>query len=247
MSKKFKCKNDRGLTVRGTIYGKTNKKKPVVVLCHGFMANQSMCKTYAKLLEDLGYIAITIDFCGGGLLVKSDGKHADMTVYTEKEDLLSVVKYLQKQKYTKSISLLGCSQGGFVSMLVAKEIPEQIEKLIVLYPALCIPDDARSGKMMFFKFDPENIPDVLGRFPMTIGGDYARVVVDQDYRDMIGGYDGPVLYLHGTKDKIVDLSYAREAHELYPNCEYHEIKGGGHMFRGKADKRAQTFIKYFMK
>jgi hypothetical protein len=243
----FSCQ--RGdLTIRGKIFGRGDSPKPAVILSHGFLANQRMCYDYAKLLAELGYVAFTFDFCGGGLGSGSDGDSADMTLLTEKADLLAVAHYVQGLPFTEKshISLLGCSQGGLVSMLVAKEIPEQISRLLVLYPALCIPDDARSGKMMFFRFDPQNIPPVLGRFPMKLGGGYAETVVDMDVQAEIGGFDGPVLYLHGTADEIVDISYARRAKDAYPNCTYHEIVGGGHMFRGRAEREARDHIRAFM-
>jgi hypothetical protein len=63
----------------------------------------------------------------------------------------------------------------------------------------------------------------------------------------IGGFDRPVLYLHGTADKIVPLRYAQEAKDKYPNCQYHEVIDGGHMFRGKAEQEAQSLIRGFMR
>lgn len=243
---KFECKHDE-LVLRGKIYGDTALPKPVVILSHGFLANQKMCRKYARLLANIGYVAITFDFCGGGLGCKSDGKSEDMTLLSEVRDLFSVIEHVKKQPYAKSVSLLGCSQGGFVSAMAARRLPDQIEKLILMYPALCIPDDARKGKMMFYRFDPQNIPDTLGRFPMKLGGNYAKTVIGMDAFEEIGGFDGPVLYLHGTADKIVDIEYARKAKDLYPNCEYHEIVGGGHMFRGKSDKEACGFLAGFMK
>jgi dienelactone hydrolase len=244
---KFACLRD-GLTVQGYVFGKRSSPKPAVILSHGFLANQKMCYDYAKLLAELGYVAFTFDFCGGGLGCSSDGKTEDMTVFTEKADLLAVLHYVQSLPYVQSgnISLLGCSQGAFVSMLVAKEIPNEISRLLLLYPALCIPDDARSGKMMFFRFDPNIVPEVLGRFPMKLGGEYARTVLNMDVMEEIGGFDRPVLYLHGTADKIVPLRYAQEAKDKYPNCQYHEIIGGGHMFRNKAEQEVQGYIKAFM-
>ncbi len=243
--KRFSCRRD-SLVIRGKIFGDTGAVKPVVILCHGFLANQRMCRDYAKLLADLGYISVTFDFCGGGIVSGSDGKSADMTVLTEQKDLLSVMNYLEQQPYTKGISLLGCSQGGLVSAMTAKKYSDRIEKLILMYPALCIPDDARKGKMMFYRFDPENIPDILGRFPMKLGRDYARTVINMNVFDEIGSFAGPVLYLHGTKDKIVDISYARRAHRLYPDCNYHELIGGGHVFKGKSEKTARRILADFM-
>lgn len=52
--------------------------------------------------------------------------------------------------------------------------------------------------------------------------------------------------LHGDKDDIVDISYARKRHKCFPKCEYHEIKKGGHGFTGNAQKEACMLIKAFM-
>ena len=171
-----------------------------------------------------------------------------MTVLSEKADLLAVVEGVKKQFSPASISLLGCSQGGFVSGLLAAELgAEVIERLIMFYPAVCIPDDARKGKMIFFKFDPDNIPDVLGRFPMKLGGDYARTVIKINPYEEMKGYTGPVLLVHGTADKIVNISYARKLKEIYSDCRYEEIDGGGHMFKGRADDQACHILRDFMK
>lgn len=232
--------------IRGKIYGDTSEKKSVVILSHGFMVNQKSCKNYANLLAKAGFIAVTYDFCGGGLGSVSDGKTEEMTVLTEKEDLYSVIRCFEKQPHTKDISLMGMSQGGFVSAMVTKEIPDRVKKLILFFPALCIPDDARKGQMMFYKFDPENIPDLLGKRPMKLGGDYARCVLTMDPYEEIGGFDGHVLYVHGTKDKVVDISYARKGKELYPDCDYYEIEGAGHGFRGKDDALAKGLLLSFL-
>lgn len=87
------------------------------------MANQFMCKRYTKLLAEIGVIAITFDFCGGGLFRTSDGKTYDMSVFTEADDLEAVLDYFAEESYVdkSKISLFGCSQGGFASAIVAKE------------------------------------------------------------------------------------------------------------------------------
>lgn len=245
---KFSCQRDT-LTIRGHAWGREAAPKPAVILCHGFMANETMCHTYARVLAELGYVAFTFDFCGGGLGSRSDGKSENMTLLTEKQDLLAVIDYVKKLPYVDGahISLLGCSQGGFVSALAAKELQDGIESLILFYPALCIPDDARKGKMMFFKFDPSNIPDILGSFPMKLGGEYARCVIDMNPFDEISGYKGRTLLLHGTADEIVNISYARTAKDLYPNCRYEEIENGGHGFSGRYDRQACDILTEFMK
>ena len=137
-----------GLKIRGHIFGKKQHPQDTVILSHGFLANEKMCYKYAKALAELGYMAVTFDFCGGGIISRSDGRSKDMTILTEIEDLRAVIEGVKKQYLPKSISLLGCSQGGFVSGLLAAELGTAVvDRLIMFYPAVCIPDDARWGKM----------------------------------------------------------------------------------------------------
>lgn len=237
-----------GLTIRGHAYGANRKGMHAVILSHGFLANEKMCTQYAKVLADLGFLAVTFDFCGGGIKCSSDGRTQDMTVLSEKEDLRAVIKGVREQFLPADISLMGCSQGGFVSGLLAKELgSQQIKQLIMFYPAVCIPDDARKGKMMVYQFDPENIPEMLGRFPMKLGGNYAKTVIDMDPFEEMKGYEGPVLLVHGTDDRIVDISYGRRLKEIYPDIRYQEIEGADHGFRGKDDELVCSYIAEFMK
>lgn len=117
----FECKRD-GLTIRGTIYRPKGDHLPIAIVCHGFMAWQDSVKHYAAFLAEMGYAALTFDFCGGSAMCgKSDGKTTEMSVLTETKDLEAVIEYVRNLSYTDSekILLMGCSQGGFVSALVA--------------------------------------------------------------------------------------------------------------------------------
>lgn len=237
------------LTIRGKEYRPDGKRLPIAIVCHGFLATYQTTKHYAKQLAEWGYAAYCFDFIGGGVGCHSDGKLRDMSVLTEKEDLYSVIDYVKSLDYTdeSKITLMGCSQGGFVCALTAAEKKVDVERLILLYPALCIPDDARSGKMMFFKFDPNNIPDILSCGPLKLGGNYARAVVNMNPFDEIKGYDSPVLILHGDSDRIVNLSYAKKAKETYGDkCTLKILPKAGHGFSKRDDKSAFKYIKEFI-
>ena len=248
----FCCKRG-GLTIRGRLYrpGKEaaeTKKLPIAIFSHGFMANQGMMKGYAKAAAALGYAALTYDFCGGCLVGKSDGKTADMSVLTEVEDLLAVFAWAKDQDFAdpERIVLVGASQGGFVSALTAARLGDEIKKLVLFYPALCIPDDARKGRMMFAKFDPANIPPVVKCGPMKLGHVYPEAVLSMDPFQEIAPYQGPVLILHGMEDQIVDISYARRAAACYQDCRLVEIPGAGHGFRKKDDAQALPHMLEFL-
>ena len=248
----FRCQReteDGSLTIKGNVYGADlENKKPAVIISHGFLANRKSVRKYAKLIAELGFVCFTFDFCGGGLMCESDGKNEDMTVFTEVEDLEAVVSYVLSLSYVSGsrVALMGCSQGGFVSAIYAAKHPEHVERLALFYPALCIPDDARDGRMMFYKFDPENIPDILGKKPMKLGGNYARSVIDKDPYELINGYDGPVLIVHGDDDNVVDAMYSFDADRMYHDSKMVLIENAKHGFGGKADIEAMKELAKFM-
>ena len=232
----FSCERD-GLTIKGTVFLPKGKPDcPIAVISHGFMANQMFSQIHAQNLAKMGYAAFCFDFCGGTLVGSSDGDSTDMSVLTEVEDLKAVIEFAKSQSYTdeNELVLLGCSQGGFVSAIVAAEMKEEVDALILLYPALCIPDDARSGEMMFAKFDPQNVPETFWCGPMKLGRRYVTDVIEMDPYEIINQYTGNVLIIHGNQDETVDISYALRAVETYSqagaDAELKIIDEGGHMF-----------------
>ena len=178
----FECKRGNP-TIRGTEYRPEGENLPVAIVCHGFMAWQDTVRHYARELARMGYCAYCFDFCGGSVMKKgkNDGQTTDMSVLTEMQDLEAVIDHVQSLPYnSKDLLLMGCSQGGFVSALTAAKHPGLVDKLVLFYPALCIPDDARAGKMMFAKFDPKNLPEIINCGPMKLGKCYPADVLDMD-------------------------------------------------------------------
>jgi hypothetical protein len=225
------------------------KKMPTVIISHGFLENACLCDDYAILLAKLGYAAVTFDFCGGGWFCKSDGGSENMTLFTELDDLMTVINYIRGFEIVDGddISLMGCDQGGVVSAIVAKRLGDEIKNLILLSPSFQIPDGARQGDFIVYRFNPFDIPNRIGNFPMKLGGDYARSVMDMDIYEEISGYNGRVLLMHGTKDDVVYISYARRARVLYSNIHYVEIEGANHFYKTKDEKVVYKELTDFMK
>lgn len=248
----FECKRG-SLTLRGTEYRPTGDRHPIAIVSHGFMANQETTRAYAVELARQGYASYCYDFSGGCVLKGlSDGKTTDMSVLTEVLDLEAVIAYTRSLPYTDEtrVLLMGCSQGGFVSALTAAKPENAIAQLVLFYPALCIPDDARAGKMMFAKFDPKNVPELVRCGPMKLGRRYVTDVLEMDPYQEIRGYTGPVLIVHGTRDRIVALPYAQRAEETYrttgADVRLKIIEKGRHGFRGKYDAMAVEALREFV-
>lgn len=250
----FECRNG-DKTIRGNEFYPENagRRLAPVIISHGFTADMTSVRKYAEFLAENGYHAYIFDFCGGGFHTVSDGDfHKDMTPLTEKEDLIAVMYHVRKDETIDpdQLVLMGCSQGGFVSALVAAEYNDRVHALVMFYPALCIPDHARKGNMRGIVFDPENIPDTIGEGKMQVSGEYARSVIDMDVYEEISMYDRPVLIIHGTADPVVDYNYSKDAKRAFDKvrtpCLLDLLDGAGHGFAGEYEERAKELLLEFL-
>ena len=252
----FTCRRD-DLTIRGQTFQKQgiSEKLPAVIISHGFTSNMKRTRPYGEYIASLGFRAFTFDFCGGGLETTSDGSFTDMTPISETEDLRAVIDYVFSREDVdpERLSLMGCSQGGFVSGLVASK-RNDIRSLILFYPALCIPDDARNGSMQTFCFDPDNMPETIVSGPYVLGRNYPLSVMDMDInKELVKYKNGPVFIIHGTADAIVPVRYAKDAYESFrksnpdQNVILELLEGGPHGFDGAYFEKACEKLAAFLK
>lgn len=97
----------------------------------------------------------------------------------------------------------------------------------------------------------QDIPATIkcGRF--LLGRNYAASVLSVDPFEEISPYEGPVLIVHGTADRIVALDYAKKAQKAYNvssnHCDLIILNGAGHGFRGKSDAAAVEAVAQFVR
>lgn len=222
------------------IYGRiwypvTEEKRPAVILSHGYNGCHSdfgaECSTYAQQ----GYIAYSFDFCGGSTRSRSTGKSTDMTLFTEKQDLLDVFDHIasMEQVDEQAVFLLGGSQGGIVTAMAAEERADRVRGMILYFPAFSIPDNWRGN----FK-TVEDIPETYEFWGLTLGRNFFVSMRDYSAYDHIGGFKGPVLILNGDQDGIVPVSVALRASKKYENAELVILKGEGHGFTAEGTRTA---------
>lgn len=235
--------DSQGCKLRGFILRPQRAGRlPAVIVSHGFASCTRDTKKYARVFVDEGFAAVCFDFCMSGS-GKSTGSSLGMSVLTEKADLLNVLDYVKTLDFVDQdhITLAGCSQGGFVSALAAAERENEVERLVMYYPALCIPDDARRGQMINAKFDPDHVPDRLRALFLRLSSKYVLDARELDPFREICTFRKPVLIVHGTKDQLVNISYSRRAAQIYPNCRLVEVKGDhGFIFSGFAHGKRAT-------
>lgn len=237
---------DKGYTTRDLwvthddrrIYGVLYEPKglrapaPAVVCSHFFGGTHRNSSEWAQLMADAGYVAYAFDFCGGSERSRSTGRTTECSVLTEAADLSAVLDAVAGLDCVdeKGVFLLGQSQGGAVSAMVAAERPNDVAGLVLLYPAFVIHD------AMLREFGSvDNVPDTFEMW-QRLGRVYAVDAIGYDFYEHIGVYQGPVLLFHGDRDDLVPLRYAERAASTYSNCDFEVVHGAGHGFYGR-DRR----------
>lgn len=215
---------------------------PLIILSHGFGGNLSGNQDYADHFLGQGFAIFNFDFCGGGFGSRSAGTMQQMSVLTEAADLNAVVDHFSQDARFSRIFLWGASQGGFVSSYVAAQRPADIAAVVLEFPAFVLQDDARAKADENGNFAEKS--NVMG---VTIGRVYNEDAVSFDIYDVIGGYTGDVLILHGDRDGIVPLRYSQRAQEVYASAELIVMKGQNHGFMGKARQEAKDTETAFFK
>ena len=229
----------------GKIYGvltlpECDGQVPLVILSHGFGSCFEANMDYAEAFAEGGFAALSFDFCGGGLHSRSDGSMDEMTVLTEAEDLISILKTAEKDPRFSRIYLWGESQGGFVSAYVAVKYPEAVTKLALLYPAFVLQDDAEKRRCEDGSF-PERTP--FGDYFVT--RKYNEAAVSFDIYDVIRRFEKPVLLLHGDQDTLVPLRCSERAAQTFPNAKLMVLPMQGHGFAEQGREKAKEMAVEF--
>lgn len=223
--------------ISGRLYLPQKSKCPMVILSHGFNGCGNDFSEYGKVLAQNGIGACVFDFCGGSLRSKSDLSTTEMTVFTEKEDLLAVIDFIEKQSATQSIFLFGASMGGLVSALCANDYADKIQGMILLYPALCVADNWNEQFP-----DIKDIPDVHNVWEVPLGKAFFETLHNFNVFEHICKFKKDVLIIHGDEDNIVPLEYSIKANELYTNSRLKIFQGEGHGFSDIGIKETISMI-----
>ena len=232
ISEELLCNRD-GMNIYGVMYRPEGAGKvPVVILSHSSSLTHTAMAGYAERLAAEGYAAYCFDFCGGSSESKSDGSTDDMTVFTEMDDLRAVINDVKQLDYVDAdrVVLLGSSQGGLVSALLAETMADEVDAMVLFYPAFNIPELVK----MFEGFGGLGSMGDWGSSGMggmmSMSETYVNAIKDYDVWANIGTYPHPVCIVHGTSDIIVPISNSEKAVELYPDAVLHRIEGANHGF-----------------
>lgn len=229
-TREIHCKSRDGKDIWGTAYipNTNEEKKPLVILAHGYNGTHKEPQSYAQCLAMRGIASYIFDFCGGGNLSRSEGETTEMTIFSEIENVEDITRTAKSWDFvdTTRVAMLGCSQGGLVAALVAAYNPDMFNSLILVYPALLIPETAPRMLELFSQHNNEP-QEVMG---MKLGRIYYEKINKLPVLDLIGKFKGKTFIVYGDNDPIIAGGTLQRALKEYEQCEVKVIPGGNHGF-----------------
>ena len=274
-TKRFTVDND-GMKIQGIAYLPANstatdqvKKSPAIIMSHGYLSNLHNFEYFATQFAMIGYNVFTFNFCCGSdetdPELMSDGTTTNLCIEGEISDLIAVYNYVSTRDYVKSdeIILWGESQGAFVSGLSAARLQEKISKLVMIFPAVCIPDHARRGTLGGSSYDPKNPPELIYTERAMLSKVFVDDVKDMDAYSELAKYKGATLLIQGTCDSIVVPEYqyiVKKEFDLTDNIENENaqitnsnhrlklqmVRGMDHYTGGEHKEALKDSIRYFI-
>lgn len=218
---------------RRIAYHRTEGAHPGVVFLGGFRSD--MEGTKALHLEDwaqrTGRAFLRFDYSGHG---RSSGDFLDGSIGDWAEDAMAAIGALTRGPQV----LVGSSMGGWISLLVAKAMPEKVAGLVGVAAA---PDFTEDG--MWAGFTEDERRDLLEKGRVEQPSDYApepyvitRRLIEEGRRTLVLRdplpLPFPVRLLQGTADTDVDVSVALRLldHAGGPDIRLTLVKGADHRF-----------------
>lgn len=217
--------------------------RPAVVFSHGFLMDHEMFEPQIEALRE-DYRCITWDQRGFG----ATEARGPFTYWDSADDLLAVMDACDVQ----SATLVGMSQGGFVSLRAALTAPERVHALFLIdtqagtEDAQMVPvyegmagawasqpteDLSRTvAEIIIGPADHEPwIAKWLARPGDTITEPFRTLLDRDDIHDQLSQIGQPVAIVHGDQDVAISMDKAERLCRELPNCEgLTVIEGGGH-------------------
>ena len=232
------------------IYGVLNRplgkegRLPIAIVSHGFNGTHHFAQDYFGPLAEQGWMTYAFDFPCGSVNSRSDSNTMNMSILDEQSDLRAIINYFRNQPYVDPdrIMLIGESQGGLVSALTAAQMNKEVSELVLIYPALCIPNNWNSRYPKL-----EDIPDTTRLWNVPMGRRFFEELRGMDAFRTMKKFQKPVLIIQGDADQVVLMEDSHRAAKTYKNARLHIIPGAGHGFKPKEWQEAIEQIKSFIK
>lgn len=218
---------------------------PVVVFNHGFLMDSEMFSPNIAALGDT-FRCITWDQRGFGTTGPAT---RPFTYWDSAHDLIALLDHLE----VASASLVGMSQGGFISMRATLLEPDRFRALVLIstrseIDEAPVQESFRQLKSEWAINGAANVADQLGDFllgrkdqaaawvakwhkmsPHHFENPVDALVFRDDITAQLGHITNASIVFHGAADVAIDPACGRTLAERLPNCkEFVLVDGAGH-------------------
>ncbi len=225
-------KNSRGLQLSGALQIPKGPHAPFyAILNHGMLSNKASRKhiRLSERLVERGIPTFRFDYSGQG---ESEG-HEELITYSNGLDDLSCAMDLLKRQGAVRFLLCGSSMGAGISMLMAARYAEAGRSDIIGLALMA--SIVRTGMIWRAMRDEQREMWRSQGYYKFQGRKVAFDIVEDgrqyDIPKAIARFHGPVLYVHGTHDELIDYRQISELETAHPGpTTVKWVEGADHRF-----------------
>jgi pimeloyl-ACP methyl ester carboxylesterase len=233
-----------------------------LVLVHGLGDRSEAWAPMIKRLKAAGFHVYAPDLLGYGRSPKP--ADSDYSIATQEQVVADFIRALGLQK----TDIGGWSMGGWVTLKLALDHPEMIDRVVVYDAAglryetpfpqtIFHPTDAAGLRRLQLLLEPGSkpLPEFISRSALQkFAGE--QWVIDRGMdsmftgRDLVdgrmSGFTEPLLIVWGAEDQLIPLSVAQQMHTLDPRSELDVVPGCGHLAPGICSARVAAATVAFL-
>jgi pimeloyl-ACP methyl ester carboxylesterase len=261
----------KGVNLHYELY-QHSKKKPVLVMLHGFLSSSFSFRRLIPFLKE-EYTILSID-------LPPFGKSEKSTRFTYSySNIAYVVCDLIRSFHFSKVNLVGHSMGGQICLYIAKQAPDLVDKLVLLcssgYMKRMPKSLIYSSYLPYFHFIVKRKLAKQGVLHNLRNVVHNHELIDQE---MIDGYtepfldnrifmgltrmirhregdlpseelkkiNHPVFLIWGEKDRVVPISVGKKLHQDLPNSSFVSIKNTGHLVPEECPEKVYEYISEFI-
>ncbi len=253
-------------TDRGILHYEVFGRGRPVIFLHGWLGSWGL---WQETMVEIGKTnrAYALDFWGFG---ESDGKLVTYKVM----DFVDLIRQFMNQMGIESAPLIGHSMGGTVSLLVALNFPNLVEKIVVIgspiqgkslsFP-LKLAGEKYIAVLLFryfnlFRKSLKKVSPIIcndPRFPEIIDRDLSKTNLESflnsinslskvDLRTNLNNVKIPVLGLYGKRDNIVSPEQYKPLQQGIPHTQIQLFSDSGHFIMLEEPKLFLQLIHNFL-
>ncbi len=238
-----------------------------VMLIHGFGEDSSIWNEQIAFLKN-DFQLIVPDLPGSGASAILRQENAGISDYAE------VIAAILAEEKISSITMIGHSMGGYISLAFAEKYPEQLNALGLFHSGAYADDEEKketrkkaiafieqNGSYAFLKtstsgllFDPEkskaDIDQLIGKgnafSPEALIQFYRAMIARPDRTSVLKTFPRPVLLIIGEYDKAIPFKHSMQQSHLPAISHIHILRSSAHMGMLEETAKANKILAEFL-